>query len=165
MKETKIFKELTIKYFNFLVRDYGYKYSEKEIYFENNKTRIYIEQYDHHIPSISVWLKSEPKYTKMLVDNIFTTQIDYAKADKYLQEEYFVYFSELLNANIGLLINYSESTLIKSLKKELVIRLKSMGLTKDNYLINLSLSSRNIYNYIKSKDRKWDLGKELQKKI
>lgn len=159
--DEKHFRELTKKYFDFLTREYGFVYFEVQNIFDGTNIRVYVEQFDRTLPSISLWLKSEPKFTCITMDWLLEGQIDYSKMDKLLLEGCFEYYSNVFQKFSDQLVYNLGTLLLPGLKKLFVHLIKSENLTKNNYLANLSKENSKYYYYIKKMDRKWNPGKDL----
>ena len=153
--------ELTKKHFGFLVREYGFRYDEKINAFDNGYVRYRIEKPDHINPSIEVWLKSEPKYTRVDVSWLIDEYINYSEIDTYLFEDRLAYYASLFRNHSRELFSDLDKLLLKGIKKLVISTLKSnRHITKDNYQYNLSSASQ-LYHYVKKKDMKWDPRKYL----
>jgi hypothetical protein len=161
VNDEQFFKELTKKYFGFLSQEYNFGYFEDQNMFDSKAVRIYVEQFDRRLPTISLWLKSEPKFTQITIDWLLEDQINYFEMDKYLLEDCMAYYSKVFRKFSDQLIYKLEILLLPGLKKLLVSLVRSENLTKNNYLSNLSKEASKYYYYIKKKDSKWDLRKYL----
>jgi len=161
MNETREFKDLTVKHLGFLVDEFGLVYDESRNQFDHPSIRISVEEYDSRLPTISVWFKSEPKFTSLGLDRLLEEFIDYEAMDKLLIEGCFDYFASVLRKHLAELMKRSESFLLKAMKKILIDELKSQNFTKSNYLAGLTEWNRKEYYYIKKKDRGWHPGKAL----
>jgi hypothetical protein len=75
--EEQEFKNLTIKHFGFLVNEFEFAYDEAKNQFDTRAIRISIEKHDRTVPSIIIWFKSEPKFTRILLDWLLEEYIDY----------------------------------------------------------------------------------------
>jgi hypothetical protein len=155
--------ELTKKHFGWLASEHGFKYDEKMNAFDNGYVRYRIERMDQIQPSIEVWLKSEPKYTRMDIDFLIDEYLNYSDMDKYLFEARLEHYSKLFRKHAHELFHDLDKLFLHGVKR-LFINIISVdkSLTRDNYLNNLLPGSTKLYNYIKKKDRKWNPGRELQ---
>jgi hypothetical protein len=154
--------ELIDKYFNFLI-EFGFKRVAKDR-FENEKIRLVFEfeSTKSVAPTITVWVKSEPKFTSIGLGWLLEEHINYDRLWKSKSFEANVaYYASVLHNNIGLLINGTNDLLIRGLKRLFVNILKSNRLTKQSFMNNMPAEARQYYYYIKRRDPKWDPGKEL----
>lgn len=154
------FKNLTIKHFGFLVNEFGFVYDETKNQFDTHAIRISIEKYDRIVPSIIVWFKSEPKFTRILVDWLLEDFIDNKETNKLLLEGHLQYYASILKKHLVSLSRNSETMLLKAMKKQFIDYLKVSNLTKYNFMAELGIFSQNYY-YIKKKDMRWNPAKEL----
>jgi|SRR5688572_16940126 len=162
MNESIDIIELTKKYLGFLVTEYGFRHDESTNTLDNGYVRFRVEQLDRLEPSIEVWLKSEPKYTRIEISWIIDKYIDYKAIDKFLFEDRLAYYSKIMRKNAQELFYDLDSLLLYGLKKRFINNLKMNELiTKDNFIRNIPPDIVKYFHYIKKKDRKWDLGKEL----
>ena len=161
MNEEQEFKDLTVKYFGFLEKEFGFVYDETRNQFDTGSIRILIEEYDKRFPAISVWLKSEPKFTSISLDWLLEEYIDYKEMDKLLLEGCFQYYANIVRKHSDRIFNGSDSLFLMGVKRMLISWLKSENLTKSNYLTRLTGENSKYYYYIKQKDGNWDPGKEL----
>ncbi|MBV6402465.1 MAG: hypothetical protein CNIPEHKO_02777 [Anaerolineales bacterium] len=154
-------RALTQKYFGFLVTEYAFKHDDRINAFDNGYVRYKIEQLDIVNPSIEVWLKSEPKYTRIDVSWLIDKYIDYSAINKSLFEDQLSYYASLFHAHSHELFYDLNDLLLEGIKK-LVIRNIKVGkmVTKTNYQYHLASVSQ-LYYYIKRKDPKWDIAKYL----
>ena len=93
----KDFNNLTQTYLWFLVTEHGFLYNEKQNSFDNGSIKIFVEHHDRRIPSILVWKKSEPKFTSILINWLLMDYIDDNVTDKYLLEDTFKYYAQILH--------------------------------------------------------------------
>lgn len=156
--------DLINKYFSFLEK-YGFKYISPNK-FEDSRIRILI-QFDKMTsisPTITLWIKSEPKFTSIDVTWLLNDYIDYERLRKSKSFESNVsYYANLLHENITRIINQNDmdKLLLKGLKRLFYNIIKFNNLSKYNLLNNLSGDARKYFYYIKSKDRKWDPTKDI----
>lgn len=132
--------------------------------FENDVVRLVMdfEPRDSVAPDISVWFKSEPKYTTIDFSWFVNDEIDYDRLWKSKSYEANVaFYAKLLQSHINQLVGYDISFLLKGMKNVFVNMIKSEGLTKDNYLLNMSSEPRKFYSYIKKKKPKWNPARDL----
>ena len=153
------FKNLTIKHFGFLVNEFEFAYDEAKNQFDTHAIRISIEKYDRIVPSI-IWFKSEPKFTRILLDWLLEEFVDYKETDKLLMEGHLQYYANVLKKHLVSLSRNSETMLLAGMKKQFINHLKLHNLTKSNFMAELGSFSKNYY-YIKKKDGRWNPAKEL----
>ena len=158
--EEQKFKNLTIKNFGFLVNEFGFVYDESRNQFDTHAIRICIEEYDRRVPSVIVWFKSEPKFTRILLDWLLEEFIDDKELGNFLMEGCFQYYANVLKDHLESLSKNSETLLLIGMKKQFINHLKISNLTKYNFTAELGSFSRNYY-YIKKKDVQWNPAKEL----
>lgn len=154
--------ELIDKHFGFLV-DFGFERIAVNK-FESKKIRLVVEfdPMKSVEPEITMWFKSEPKYTIIDFHWLIKDEIDYDRLWKSKSYESNVaYYAGLLHSHISQLVNYSDSLLLKGLKRLFVNIIKSNRLTKQNYISNMPPDAMKYYYHIKKKEPKWDPGKEL----
>ena len=162
MNESRDIIELTKKHLGFLVTEHGFKHDENTNTLDNGYVRFRVEKIDRLEPSIEVWLKSEPKYTRIDISWIIDEHIDHEAIDKFLFEDRLAYYSKIMRKHAQQLFYDLDSLLLYGLKKLFINTLKMNGLiTKDNFISNIPPEIIKYFHYIKKKDRKWEPGKEL----
>ena len=112
--------KLSKKYFWFLVTEYGFNYDEKLNAFDNGYVRYRIERIDRDIQSIEVWLKSEPKYTRIDVSWLIDKYIDRSETDRYLFEDMLSYYAGVFQKYSQELLYDLDELLLDGLKKLIV---------------------------------------------
>lgn len=154
--------EVTKKHLGFLVTEYGFRHDEKANTLDNGYVRFRVEQLDILEPSIEVWLKSEPKFTRIDIGWMIEEYVDRKATDKFLFEEMLAYYSKIMREHAQELFYDLDSLLLHGLKKLFINNLKMNKLiTKDNFFRNIPPDIANYFYYIKKKDPKWNPGSEL----
>ena len=159
-------KVLSQKYFGFLVEEHNFRYDKQLNAFDNGYVRFRIEQWDSLSPSIEVWLKSEPKFTRIDLSWLLEDPIHHKAMDKLLFEDRLAYYAQLMRRRADLLFHNIEGLLIEGLKDRFVSEIEPQVATK-----NLDLASKlppgleKYFHYLKQKDPKWDPSKSLPRSI
>jgi hypothetical protein len=154
--------KLTQRHLGFLVTKYDFRYDEKTNAFDNGYVRFRIEQWDTLEPSIEVWLKSEPKYTRIDLSWIIDEYIDHKAIDKFLFEDRLAYYAKIMREHAQQLFYDVETLLLHGIKKRLISALKvTPPITKNNYPTYIPSDLSKYFHYIKTKDPKWNPGSEL----
>lgn len=154
--------KITQRHLGFLVNEYGFQYDEKTNAFDNGYVRFHVEQWDKLEPSIEVWLKSEPKYTRIDLSWIIDDFIDHQAIDKFLFEDRLTYNAKIMKEHAQQLFYDLEMPLLKGIKKRFISALKmTPSITKNNYPTNIPSDMLKYLHYIQTKDPKWNPGNEL----
>jgi hypothetical protein len=162
MNTTVDINEITKRHLSFLSSEYGFKYDEKTNSFDNGVVRFRIEQLDSLEPSIEVWFKSEPKFTRIDLSWIIDEYVDYKTIDKYLFEDRLAYYAKLMREHAQELFSEPEFVTLNGLKKRFISELKTnKTITEHNYFKLIPPDLVKYFHYIKKKDRMWNPGKEL----
>ena len=162
MNPTKTISELSQKHMGFLVNEYGFQYDQKNNAFDNGYVRFRIEQLDRLEPSIEVWLKSEPKFTRIDLSWVIEEYVDRKAIDKFLFEDRLAYYANVMREHAQELFYNLDKLFLIGLKKLFISTLKmNPSINKTNYSNNIPPDTANYFHYIKKKDPKWNPGREL----
>lgn len=144
------FRELTKKYFWFLVTDFNLYYIEKENLFTNNKVSIYISDFDRLIPNIQLWLKSEPLFTRLSL-SWFVSERETASS----LEDNFAYYSNVFREHAPELINKLDNLLLPALKRFYISLFEMQNMSSEEFL-KKNFYYKQLFDYIKEKDPLWN---------
>jgi hypothetical protein len=153
---------LNRKYFGFLEKDYGFKYSKSIFYNQDAEFSIFV--YGDHLPilslvGISIWFKVEPKCTRISFQWVakyfgFRLSLDFEQMPNSLAKNYSK-LSSALQECMPKILSSREEWLLPSMTSYFDWEEKN---TFHNNII-LMLSKPDVlemYDYIKSKDLSWN---------
>lgn len=163
MTEDDDVAELTQKHFAFLVTEYGFLYDRGRNMFDHKNIRVYVEQIEDLTPSVILWLKTEPKFTYILIDWILEGNFNYSDMYGLSKEDRYIYYSNLFQRFAHKLVFELDKLLLPALKKRFISNIEAEGLTRTNYKQYLSSEISRQYHYLKKIDPKWDPEKELKR--
>lgn len=151
------YDELIRKHFKFLEEKFGFDFDADKNFYWRDDLCIFIT-FELPIPVIEFWLLTEPEFTKL---NFLWFLQAYEKSSelrvdkKRYVEESFVYYANLLEKNLDVLLVNLPNLLVPALK--LFIQ-RSMVDYKLSVIQLLSIKGyKLILDYVKTKDPNWIL--------
>ena len=158
------FKELTEKYFSFLIIDYDFSYDENQQIYFNQQVNIFVNFANRATPRIEFWIKSEPDFTRFELEDLIAEYIAPSEIRKRASssiEENFKYYSKIFQKYADKLIYGLDNLVLIALKNRFILLCEPFELTSDSFLQNILPGLKQQYEYIKEKDKNWNPGDHL----